>query len=301
MSTVGILGTLTNFDPKTSEFAVFGERLSQFFVANEIKDVARKKAVLLNTLNEESYVLINILTAHFKPVKSYFSERMKLYRAIKLEGEKVYAKVDMTLVIKIALAKESALAERAVREALPGMSQTSIRIENEADMHFSRQQQNIASSAGYNQPHGSYQQKNRLEIQRSSQSDVGSSTSGRGRIQPNKIQGLRQKLTVVNGKVVFCGDFNVNLSADTSYLLTSFNLSQTVDSPNRIDENSATCIGNIFVNFDVLLIENIDNGLFNDFYQKICLDFRLTKDGKSIFKRFYSQRNIDNFKHENAR
>ncbi|KAG5875213.1 hypothetical protein JTB14_010632 [Gonioctena quinquepunctata] len=43
--------------------------------------------------------------------------------------------------------KESALAERAVREALPGMSQTSIRIENEADMHFSRQQQNIASSA----------------------------------------------------------------------------------------------------------------------------------------------------------
>ncbi|KAG5873776.1 hypothetical protein JTB14_022205 [Gonioctena quinquepunctata] len=89
----------------------------------------------------------------------------------------------------MVLAEESALAEKAVREALPGMSQTSIRIESEAYiMHFSRQQQNIASSARYNQPHGSCQQKNILENQHPSQSDVGSPVSGRGRIQPIKIQ-----------------------------------------------------------------------------------------------------------------
>ncbi|KAG5875955.1 hypothetical protein JTB14_012563 [Gonioctena quinquepunctata] len=81
------------------------------------------------------------------------------------------------------------------------MSPTSIRIENKADMHFSRQQQNIASFT-----HGSYQQKNRLEIQRPSQSDVGSPASGRGRIQLNKIQGQRQKhssLTTSDSRQVY--------------------------------------------------------------------------------------------------
>nr|CAI5855831.1 unnamed protein product [Callosobruchus analis] len=96
---LGLLGSLGTFDPKTSDFSVFQERLNQFFIANGITEEQRKKAILLNTLSEDCYVLIRnlcvpelpenktsselftLLVEHFTPVKSYFSERMKFYTA----------------------------------------------------------------------------------------------------------------------------------------------------------------------------------------------------------------------------
>ncbi|KAJ8971388.1 hypothetical protein NQ317_005087 [Molorchus minor] len=83
------------------------ERLTQFFIANKIADEERKKAILLNTLTEECYVLlrnlcvpnlpetktyqqlITLLTEHFSPVKSYFLERLKFYTAKRLLNESV--------------------------------------------------------------------------------------------------------------------------------------------------------------------------------------------------------------------
>lgn len=96
---VGLLGTLTVFDSKTSDFSVFKERLNQFFIANKITDEVRQKAILLNTLSEDCYILvrslcvpelpdsksyntlIKILTDHFSPIKSYFAERLKFYNS----------------------------------------------------------------------------------------------------------------------------------------------------------------------------------------------------------------------------
>lgn len=96
---VGLLGTLTVFDSKTSDFSVFKERLNQFFIANKISDEQRKKAILLNILSEDCYILlrslcvpglpdsesfetlVKILSDHFSPVKSYFAERLKFYNS----------------------------------------------------------------------------------------------------------------------------------------------------------------------------------------------------------------------------
>ena len=102
-----LLGALSAFDPKTSSYTVFSERLTQFFIANEITSDDRKKAILLNTLNEECYVLLRnlcvpqtpsdlkyddlnkLLLQHFSQVKSYFSERLKFYNAKKRQDEKI--------------------------------------------------------------------------------------------------------------------------------------------------------------------------------------------------------------------
>lgn len=103
----GLLGSLSVFDAKSSDFTVFKERLNQFFIANGITEEVRKKAILLNTLSEECYVLvrslcvpdlpesktfkdlIKILKEHFTPVKSYFAERLKFYSAKRNEKESV--------------------------------------------------------------------------------------------------------------------------------------------------------------------------------------------------------------------
>ncbi|XP_074026896.1 uncharacterized protein [Leptinotarsa decemlineata] len=103
----GLFGSLAVFDHKNSDFSVFKERLKQFFIATEIKAETRKKAILMNTLNEKCYVLlrnlcipdlpeaktyseiIDILTVYFSPVKSYFSERLKFYNARKSMSESV--------------------------------------------------------------------------------------------------------------------------------------------------------------------------------------------------------------------
>lgn len=102
-----LLGALSVFDPKISSYTVFSERLTQFFIANEITSDDRKKAILLNTLSEDCYVLLRnlcvpktptdlkydelnkVLLQHFSQVKSFFSERLKFYCAKKLPDEKI--------------------------------------------------------------------------------------------------------------------------------------------------------------------------------------------------------------------
>lgn len=61
MEYVGILGAISTFDPKVSSFSVFSKRLKQFFLANNITDSDKKRAILLNTLSEECYILVQSL------------------------------------------------------------------------------------------------------------------------------------------------------------------------------------------------------------------------------------------------
>lgn len=104
---MGLLGSLNIFDPKVSNFSIFSERLKQFFVANKITDPDRKKAILLNTLSEDCYILVRnlcvpvlpeektmeelvkILSDHFSSVKSHFAERLKFYNAKRQPHESV--------------------------------------------------------------------------------------------------------------------------------------------------------------------------------------------------------------------
>lgn len=97
----GLVDTLTNFDHKCSDFTIFKEIINQFLIANGISSDSRKRAIPLNTLNEEYYMLfrnlcvpdflktkankdlIKLLSEHFSPVKSLFAERLKFYSAKK--------------------------------------------------------------------------------------------------------------------------------------------------------------------------------------------------------------------------
>lgn len=104
---IGILGSLQTFDHNSSNITVFKERISQFFIANKITDKDRMRAIFLNTLSENTYVLvrnlcvpklpeeldfeslIKLLIANLSPVKSYFAERLKFYNSKRKVNENV--------------------------------------------------------------------------------------------------------------------------------------------------------------------------------------------------------------------
>lgn len=104
---IGLLGSLQTFDHKTSNISVFKERIAQFFIANKITDEERKKAILLNTFSEDTYVLVRnlcvpelpenvsydnllkLLVSNLLPVKSHFAERLKFYNSKRMLNESV--------------------------------------------------------------------------------------------------------------------------------------------------------------------------------------------------------------------
>ncbi|VEN49427.1 unnamed protein product [Callosobruchus maculatus] len=99
------VGHLSEFDAVNSDWSIYKRRLENYFIANDITDVGRKRAILLNLLTEESYKLVynlclpdepekksyadlvSLLTEHFKPTGSVFSARYKFYNAKKSSTE----------------------------------------------------------------------------------------------------------------------------------------------------------------------------------------------------------------------
>ncbi|KAK9719446.1 hypothetical protein QE152_g22624 [Popillia japonica] len=57
------VGILTEFDPKITDWSVHIGRVEQYFVANDITDDVRKRAILLNGLSQvEQYFVANDIT-----------------------------------------------------------------------------------------------------------------------------------------------------------------------------------------------------------------------------------------------
>ncbi|KAJ8927343.1 hypothetical protein NQ314_020202 [Rhamnusium bicolor] len=101
------LAIIEKFDPKKGNFTILKERLNQSFIAYEVNTMERKRAILLNSLNEECYVivrslcvpnlpetktfdqLITLLMDYFSPVASIFGERQKFYHEVQRESESV--------------------------------------------------------------------------------------------------------------------------------------------------------------------------------------------------------------------
>lgn len=99
------LGILPEFDPKKQDWDVHLKRLQQFFIANEITDEEKKRAIVLNTLTEEAYKLtinlcipkkpedteynaiVNILSGHYSRKRAIFAERYRFYRLQKKVSE----------------------------------------------------------------------------------------------------------------------------------------------------------------------------------------------------------------------
>lgn len=101
-------GHLREFSLRKSDWSIFKARLENYFVANGIKSEAdgdKKRAILLNVLDEEAYQLIfdlvspdkpegktydqlvGALDKHFKPQHSPLAARYKFYAARKEPGE----------------------------------------------------------------------------------------------------------------------------------------------------------------------------------------------------------------------
>ena len=57
----GLHGTVSPFDGSQEDWIEYAERLDSYFVANDIVDVAKKRAILLNAVGPTTYRLIKTL------------------------------------------------------------------------------------------------------------------------------------------------------------------------------------------------------------------------------------------------
>ena len=72
-----IFGSISEFDSETEQFTEWAERLEQWFLANEITDLDRKRALLLSFIGVKGYKLVRSL-AQNEPSKNTFEELKKL-------------------------------------------------------------------------------------------------------------------------------------------------------------------------------------------------------------------------------
>lgn len=102
-----LLGTLTEFSASTCEWSIYKKRLTNYFLANDIEDDKKKRAILLNILGEDTYklvynllfpkapeetvfhLLVSTLDEHFQSAQSVLAARFKFYNAKKAEEESV--------------------------------------------------------------------------------------------------------------------------------------------------------------------------------------------------------------------
>lgn len=100
-------GQIREFDAQNSDWTIYKRRLENYFIVNGIKDNAKKRAILLNALNEEAYKLMYSLCIpsmpetktyeqlvknfdeHFKISESPLVARSKFFEAFRNEHESV--------------------------------------------------------------------------------------------------------------------------------------------------------------------------------------------------------------------
>lgn len=95
------------FDHSNVEFGIFKTKLTNYFIANDVKGENKKKAILITFLSNRTYkllmqicmpkdpetltykVLLQNLEKHFSPRECYFVERKGFYQAAQGAGESV--------------------------------------------------------------------------------------------------------------------------------------------------------------------------------------------------------------------
>ena len=78
----GLHGNLSAFDSSQEDWIEYVERLDYYFVANEIDDPAKKRAILLTAVGPTTYRLIRTLCLPGKPQDETYSdlvERVKTH------------------------------------------------------------------------------------------------------------------------------------------------------------------------------------------------------------------------------
>lgn len=97
MAGVGDIGINLVFDAKSSDWKIFHSRLTQYFIAKEIKE-AMQRAVLLCCLTEDAYILLTNLCVPYKPedcsykdLVGYFDAYYEVKNVVWVERGKFYA------------------------------------------------------------------------------------------------------------------------------------------------------------------------------------------------------------------
>ena len=67
-------GTIAEFDRSQEDWVEYTERLEQYFIANEVVDASKKKAILLSVCGAATYKLIRSLVAPQKPTEKSYDE-----------------------------------------------------------------------------------------------------------------------------------------------------------------------------------------------------------------------------------
>ncbi|XP_044764532.1 uncharacterized protein K02A2.6-like [Coccinella septempunctata] len=91
MATPKTVGLQLEFDPKIHDWTVHINRLEQFFVANTITDSDIKRAILLNGLSQEAYILLQNLCVPRKPQENVYEEVVKLLNEYYCRKTNVFA------------------------------------------------------------------------------------------------------------------------------------------------------------------------------------------------------------------
>lgn len=104
---MSLFGTLGEFDAKRESWSEYTERLTQFFVANEVNDAERQRAIFITVVGAATYSLLKNLIApvlptqrtlthllqtlsdHFEPPASEIVERFKFNSRARKVGESV--------------------------------------------------------------------------------------------------------------------------------------------------------------------------------------------------------------------
>ena len=100
-------GKVDEFDASKEEWAQYEERLTQFFLANDIDGAAKKRAVLLSVIGPTAYKVLRSLLApvkpsekdyddlvaklsqHYSPTPSEIVQRFKFHSRFRKPGESV--------------------------------------------------------------------------------------------------------------------------------------------------------------------------------------------------------------------
>ena len=72
------LGKIDKFIPATGDWTQYIERMNQFFIANEISEEPRKKAILLSLCGAGTYSLLRNLVAPAKPSDKSYDELVRV-------------------------------------------------------------------------------------------------------------------------------------------------------------------------------------------------------------------------------
>lgn len=70
--------TCENSTHQWGVWSIYAQRLNNYFLAKDISDTYRKRAILLNALNEEAYKLMYDLAAPKAPAEIKYEDLMKL-------------------------------------------------------------------------------------------------------------------------------------------------------------------------------------------------------------------------------